>query len=216
MIKGVIFDLDGTTIETLHDIHESVNETMRLFGYPERTFDEVRLGVGRGGRNLIRVSVPEGSDDETIDRVMKEYLQIYAKNCLNVSKPYEGMPELLRELQKRNIKMAVNSNKGNDLTNKMIKTLYPDIDFIEIMGETEGIPRKPDPSGALRIIDMMGLGKDEVLYVGDSEPDVQTAKNAGLRSVGCLWGYRNEEVLEKAGADYIISRPESLLNCLGD
>lgn len=215
MIKGIIFDLDGTTVETLRDLHDSVNETMRFFGYAEKSFEEVRLGVGRGSRNLIKSIIPE-ENDERIEEVLNKYFEIYAKNCLNKSKPYDGMKELLLSLKEKDIKLAINSNKWNELTNKIIKALYPEIDFVEILGAKADLPHKPDPTGALYIIDKMNLNKKEVLYVGDSEPDMQTARNAGIKSVGCLWGFRDKKTLEEAGADYIIGKPEELLNYIGE
>ena len=214
MIKGIIFDLDGTTLSTLNDIQNALNETLRNFGMKEQTYDEVRLHVGSGAKKLVERSLPENMGEEELDRIYKAYIEEYGKSFDILTGPYDGIPETLAELQNKGIKLAVNSNKGNAPTNSLIKKHFPNIDFVAVYGSRAGIPNKPDPASANEIIEMMNLEKDEVLYVGDSETDIKTAKNAGLKSVGCLWGFRDRKTLEEAQTDIIVEKPQELLNCL--
>ena len=216
MIKGVIFDLDGTTLYTLPDLHNAVNMTMRHFGFPEKTAEEVKAGVGNGFQRLIDSIVPEGTDEAKRKEVGVYYRDIYRENCCIDTVPYEGMNETLKILQEKGIQLAVNSNKSDNTTRLLISRCFPDISFTEVLGAREGIPHKPDPSGANMILDLMKIGKEEALYVGDSDTDMLTAKNAGIRAVGCLWGYRDLKTLQESGADILLSKPEDLLNCLNE
>ena len=216
MIKGIIFDLDGTTANTLEDIKDCLNKALVEFGFRERNSEEVRLSLGKGSLKLIIDSTPEGTDEKTIKEILELYLDIYSKNYIVKTVPYDGIYDLLITLQDKGIKLAVNSNKPDHLTKVIIKEFYPEIDFIEVLGNRDDIPRKPDPAGANLIIEKMGLEKIEVLYVGDSETDMQTAHNAGLKVVGCPWGFRDIETLKENNATYIVSKPEEILNCLGE
>ena len=214
MIRGIIFDLDGTSINTLEDLHNAVNLTMAEYGYPLKSIDDVRMGIGQGFRKLMDAVLPAGVDEEQKAAVGSRYMEIYSENYDLYSKPYPGFSELLKELQERGIKLAINSNKGDRLTRTLISQCFPDIEFTAVCGERENIPRKPDPYAANEIIEQMGLKKEEVLYVGDSNTDIATGKNAGVKTVGCLWGFRDYETLKQAGADKIISEPKELLECL--
>ena len=214
MIKGIIFDLDGTVLSTLYDIQESLNIVLRQHGYKLQTYEDVRLHIGRGSRNLVKDSIPDNSSDELIDSLTQEYIDTY-RHYYNVkTKPYNGIQELLDELENRGIKIAVNSNKPDEYTKDLIKTHYPGNNFIAVIGARKGIPYKPDPYSANEIVQIMNLNKNEVLYVGDSDSDVKTAKNASLKCVGCLWGFRDLKTLTDTGADIIIKEPKELLNYL--
>ena len=214
MIKGVIFDLDGTTLSTLYDIQGSLNIVLKNHGYKEKEYDEVRLAIGRGSRNLVKDSLPENTSDEIIDELLDEYIKTYGVHYDVDTKPYDGIQELLNELQSRGIILAVNSNKPDEYTKNLMKAHYPGNKFIAVIGARPNIPYKPDPYSANEIVNLMGFDKSEILYVGDSDSDVKTAKNAGLKCVGCLWGFRDLQTLTDAGVDYIISKPEELLNYL--
>ncbi len=214
MIKGIIFDVDGTTLDTLDDIYESFNKALELFHMPLQTKDQVRMGVGRGFKVLIDKCTPEGTDEKTKEEFLPVYSGIYAENYKNKTLPYEGIPELLKALHEKGIRLAINSNKGDAYVKGLIEKNFPDIPFTEVMGAREGIAHKPDPQGTDMIIDEMGLNKEEILYIGDSDVDIMTARNAGVKSIGCLWGFRDEETLKNAGADIIVSRPEEILNHL--
>ncbi|MBR5755122.1 MAG: HAD family hydrolase [Erysipelotrichaceae bacterium] len=216
MIKGIIFDLDGTTLSTLEDIKNSLNTILERHGYPTKTYDEVRMLVGNGSRNLIRNAIPDGSDEELVADILKEYVEDYSINYHIETKPYEGIPELLKKLQEKGILMAINSNKPDRITKALIAESFPDIDFLEVTGQRDDLPRKPDPTQANKTVELMGLNKEEVLYIGDSETDIKTAKNAELKSVGCLWGFRDRQTLEDSGADHIVSCPEEIIELLGE
>ena len=213
MIKGVIFDLDGTTINTLNELYVSINQTLKEYGYPTKTLDEVRMGVGRGFRKLVEAVVPEKLDEEKLTEIGRSYQKAYTENYLK-SDVYPGMTDLLKELQERGIRLAVNSNKSDRFTKALIAKNYPDIRFTAVYGGREGVPMKPDPTVAKQIAEQIGLEMEEVLYVGDSDVDIQTGRNAGMKTAGCLWGFRDRETLANAGADHILEKPEDLLKLL--
>ena len=213
MIKGVIFDLDGTTINTLNELYVSINQTLKEYGYPTKTLDEVRMGVGRGFRKLVEAVVPEKLDEEKLTEIGRSYQKAYTENYLK-SDVYPGMTDLLKELQERGIRLAVNSNKSDRFTKALIAKNYPDIRFTAVYGGREGVPMKPDPTVAKQIAEQIGLEMEEVLYVGDSDVDIQTGRNAGMKTAGCLWGFRDRETLANAGADFFLEKPEDLLKLL--
>ncbi len=173
MIKGIIFDLDGTTINTLNELYISINQTLKEYGYPTKTLDEVRMGVGRGFRKLVEAVVPEKLDEEKLAEIGRSYQKAYTENYLK-SDVYPGMTDLLKELQKRGIRLAINSNKSDRFTKALIERNYPDIRFAAVYGGREGVPMKPDPTSAKQIAEQMGFKAEEVLYVGDSDVDIQT------------------------------------------
>ncbi|MCR4633082.1 MAG: HAD family hydrolase [Erysipelotrichaceae bacterium] len=214
MIKGIIFDLDGTTLDTLQDIAESFNRTLKEFGYKEKSVDEIRMGVGKGFRVLTEKMLPQDTDEKTRETIALRYRQIYSQNYYKNTRPYEGMSEVLTKLQEEGIRMAVHSNKSDIFVKDLIARNYPGIAFIEVCGALEGVPMKPDAGGVFRILDRMKLSKEEVLYVGDSETDMKTAYNADVRPVGVLWGFRDEKTLKENGADLIIKDPKELLNII--
>lgn len=214
MIKGLIFDLDGTTLDTLEDIKKCLNIILEKNNIIPVDREKVRLSLGRGSRNLIKDQLPENTNDNYIDDLTNQYLEIYSKNYNVLTKPYNGIYDLLIELQNKGYVLAVNSNKPNEFCKNLMEHHFPKIKFISIIGARSGIPYKPDPYSTNEIVEKMGFKKEEVLYVGDSENDVLTAKNANLKAVGCLWGFRDLKTLEKAGADIIISEPKELLNYL--
>ena len=214
MIKGIIFDLDGTTLSTLDDIQESLNIVLKLHGYNKQTLNEVRLHIGRGSRNLVKDSLPVGVSEEEIDNLTQEYIKKYGNHYNVKTRPFEGIKELLNELETRGIVLAVNSNKPDEFTKSLIKYHFPGNNFIAVIGAREGVPYKPDPYSANEIVDLMGFNKEEILYVGDSESDAKTAKNAGLKIAGCLWGFRDLKTLHDYEVDYILSKPSDLLDYL--
>lgn len=216
MIKGLIFDLDGTLINSIGDIHYSLNLALKEHGYKEVSLESAQNNTGKGFRYLIKKSLPENSSDEIIDEVNKIYTKYYGEHYHERTCSYEGIHELLQQLNKRNIKIAVNSNKKDEYTKNLMKIIFPDIKFTAVFGERIGIPNKPNSTSADEIISIMKLNKEEVYYVGDSEIDIKTAKNAKLKSIGCLWGFRTKEVLEKQEADIIVYKPNEILNYLGE
>ena len=214
MIKGLIFDLDGTLIDSIGDIHYSANLALKDFGYPEQSYDFVKANTGRGFRILIKDMLPKDVSDELIDEVTKTYTKYYGEHYNERTKAYDGVYGTLLKLQSLGIKLAVNSNKKDSYTKELMKSIFPEINFIAVYGERIGINNKPDPTTANEIIELMGLEKDEVLYVGDSEVDIRTSKNAELKSIGCKWGFRGEETLIREGATYIIDKPSDMIDII--
>ena len=216
MIKGIIFDLDGTTIYTIEDITDSINMALKEFGFPSKSISEVMAVIGRGSKKLIEEVTPKNTPEDVREKVLKRYLEIYRDNLDVKSEAYEGMVELLKTLEERGIRLAVNSNKPDDMTKKLIRKCYPDSSFVAVYGSRAGIPNKPDPYTANEIANLMGLKNNEIMYVGDSDVDMKTAENAGMSSCGCLWGYRDLENLRQAKAGYIASRPEDILRYIDE
>ena len=214
MIKGMIFDLDGTTIYTLDDIADSFNTALKEFGFPERSKEDVRMGVGQGFRMLVNNLVPKDISDELKEKVANFYKQVYAQNYWKKTKAYDGMYETVKELQNKGIKLAVNSNKSDEFTKDLIARNFPGIEFVAVYGSREGVPHKPDPQAANEIAKLMDLASEEIAYVGDSDIDMKTGRNAGMKTVGCLWGYRDKDNLLNGGADELIERPEQLLDII--
>jgi phosphoglycolate phosphatase len=213
MFKGAIFDLDGTLLDTLQDLSDSVNQVLVACGYSQHSREEYKLRIGKGFRNLLEVSFPEECrDDEKISKALQMFLEIYDRNYMNKTAPYDGIREMLEFLWKQGIQLGVNSNKRTDYTNHLIAKFFPQIPFAGVFGEREGIPKKPHPKTALEIVEMMGLHPEDTIYIGDSGTDIQTGKNAGMATAGVLWGFRGLAELEENGADYIIRAPQELIN----
>ena len=209
--KFVIFDLDGTLLDTIDDLTDGVNHALEKFGYPPRTVAEVTAFVGNGIGKLIARALRGGVKNPDYDRVLGEFREFYSENCAVKTKPYPGIPELLGALKERGIVSAVVSNK-NDRAVGRLKEKYFNDDVALAVGEREGIKRKPAPDSVLEVLRLVGARPDEALYVGDSEVDVLTAANAGIDLVAVDWGFRPRETLIKSGADIIISKPEDLLD----
>lgn len=205
----VIFDLDGTLLNTLWDLTEATNYALRECGYPERSYDEVRHFVGNGVEMLIRRAVPEGLEEDIIQEVLAIFKIYYMHNSRNNTKPYDGIVELLEHLKKKGFKIGVVSNKFD----KAVKKLCNDYFFglVDVVtGESADVPKKPSPIGVLKTINELGAKPDKTVMIGDSEVDVQTAKNAGIYSIGVLWGFRDEQTLVDAGVDELVDSPERL------
>ncbi len=208
---SVIFDLDGTLLDTLEDLCDSVNFALRLHDFPERTLDEVRSFVGTGIKNLIKKSVGEEADGETVDAVLDTFKNHYKDHSADKTGPYEGIPELLSMLKEKEIPAAVVSNKVDIAVQMLVKGYFEGL--IEVaVGELEGINRKPCPDTVF--LAMEKLGCKHPVYVGDSEVDVETAKNAGLDGVFVSWGFRSEEQLRAAGAEVVVNSAKELLEVL--
>lgn len=212
--KGIIFDLDGTLINTLEDLADSVNEALERMGYSVWPVEAYRFKVGRGFRNLMENSVPETvrEDGGVIDRMLGFFVEAYDRRYMNKSHPYEGVDELLDGLVGKGIFLAVNSNKRTDYTEKLIDKLFGRIPFVGVFGERAGVPKKPDPAGALELCGRMGLEPGEVLYVGDSGTDMKTGRNAGMDTVGVGWGFRGFPELEENGAVYLAETVQDILS----
>ena len=213
----LIFDLDGTIADTLPTIAEAVNLCARHFGYSEKSLDEVRLAVGNGVGVLLQNTMPaDAMNDEAKCKKIKEYFALcYEQTQSRVDKAYDGMAEAMRELYKRGYILAVLSNKPDKLVKMIVNNIFPDGIISESMGQTE-LPKKPDPTVPLLIAENFGVSPDDTYFIGDSEVDVITGKNAGMVSVAVSWGFRERRVLEKAMPDFIFDTREELLRFFCD
>lgn len=213
MDKVVIFDLDGTLLNTLEDLRDSVNTALEKYDLPTRTLEEVRCFVGNGLRNLMLQAVKDGENNLVFEEVFVFFRDYYKTHCNIKTAPYDGIMELIEELKKRNIKMAIVSNKVDAGVKELNEKHFAE--FIEVaIGEREGIGRKPAPDSVNEVIKLLGVEKAQVLYVGDSDVDILTARNAGVRCISVTWGFRDEQFLINHGAKDLISKPLELLEYL--
>lgn len=205
----IIFDLDGTLLNTLEDLTDATNYALKECGYPERTISEIKNFVGNGIENLIKKAVPENTNEIKIQECLSIFKIYYLHNSLNKTKPYDGILTLLENLKKKGFKIGVVSNKFD----KAVKNLCQEFFFglVDVAkGESINTPKKPSPDGILKTIKELNADINKTVYVGDSEVDVLTAKNAGVYFVGVLWGYRDEKTLVDAGAKELVDSPERL------
>jgi len=209
----VIFDLDGTLLNTLDDLCDSLNEILEAKGYEPRTIEDVRLFVGNGVRNLVRLSVPEGCTEDEVSEIMEEFKIHYSKNMKKKTRPYNGIMELLLDLIRYNYKVGIVSNKYDSAVKSLVQTYFGNLITVAI-GENSEIKRKPSPDSIFTAVKELHSDLAHTILVGDSETDVQTAKNAGIPCIGVTWGFRNREVLREEGADFIIDTPKELLTLI--
>lgn len=212
-MKACIFDLDGTLTNTLESMTYSVNLTLEEMGLSKITKDQCRLFVGNGARVLIEKSLKAAGDTDAsrIEEGMEIYGRIFDRNCTYHVTPYEGIPEMLKALKDKGIQLAVLSNKPDRQTVKVVKAIFGEELFDYAQGQKEGIRRKPEPDGVWYLMEQMHVSKEECLYIGDSEVDAATGRNAGLKTIGVLWGFWDRKTLETAGVDDLIDRPDELL-----
>lgn len=206
-----IFDLDGTLLNTLSDLRDATNHALRQNHLPERSLDEVRHFVGNGVRLLIERAVPQDTSTETTDRVFEDFRQYYLIHSMDTTAPYDGILPMLAELSRRGKKMAVVSNKLHEATGELVNHFFGQYISVAI-GESKGVRRKPAPDTVNEALHCLGVGKENAVYVGDSDVDLQTARNSGLPCINVLWGFRDRDFLESLGADCFISRPKELLD----
>ena len=202
MKRTLIFDLDGTLVESLPGISASLNRALSLHGLPNHSDAAVRSFIGDGARMLVTRALAPGEAAIHLESVLRSFAADYAISWSEGTQPYEGILELLEDLRSRSIRMAVLSNKPHGFTEEIVGRLFPANTFAAILGNREGLPHKPDPSGALEIASSMGVSPEGCTVIGDSIMDLQTATNAGMRSIAVTWGYQDKEVL--AGADQIV------------
>lgn len=213
MKHAVIFDLDGTLLNTLGDLRAATNHALEVRGLPPHSMEEIRQFIGNGIRLLICRAMPEGTPEAEIDAALDDFKAYYAAHIHDRTVPYDGIPQLLTALRKRGVKVAVLSNKIDSASQQLIEYFFPGKTDV-VFGEHVGVPRKPDPTSCRMVMQQLGVQPEQVLYVGDSGTDMQTAKNAGLYAVGVTWGFRSKEVLLEYGADILVHRPEQILQIL--
>lgn len=211
--KAVIFDLDGTLVNTLSDLSHSMNFGLSKLNLPGRTEEECREMIGNGVRIFAQKALPEGRQD-MLDDLLSIMRAHYAMHCCDNSRAYDGISDVLRELKTRAILLAVITNKPDDMAVRVVEHYFGKCTFSCILGIREGRATKPDPSGTIEILDKLDIKTNECLFVGDSDVDIQTAKAAGIRAVGVSWGFRDVETLCQAGADVIIDKPEEILELI--
>lgn len=209
-MKAIIFDLDGTLIDSLEDIAKSMNDVLKEFNYEEHPLEDYKRFVGDGALILVQNALPKECDEDEIQKILKRFIEIYDLGFHNNTKPYEGIYELLTKLQNTNIQLGVLSNKPHEFTKKYVNKLFLEFNIIETHGQKDEIPKKPDPAGALDIAKSFNLKPEEIFFIGDTPTDIKTAKNANMKSVGVLWGFRPKKELVESGADFIVENCDEL------
>lgn len=212
-IEGIIFDLDGTLVDTIEDIGDATNTLLKIHGYPQYTKEDFIRWIGNGAAKFIEEAMGEEVEPCQMKNYVSEFKEIYAGNLHNKSKLYNGIPELLDELIARGVKLAILSNKPHHLTEAVVSYYLPKWNFNPVFGQRIDVPRKPDPAGAIEIAYMMGIETDRFLFVGDSVGDLKTSKAAGMLPVGVSWGYGLHKTFPVNGASLIHS-PGELLSLL--
>lgn len=215
MKKLAIFDLDGTLLNTIADLANSTNHALATLGYPTHAPEAYPLMVGNGINKLFERALPEGEKtEENVLRVRQAFVPHYDRHNADDSRPYPGIPELLESLQAAGMKLAVASNKYQAATEKLIAHYFPGIRFVAVFGQREGVKVKPDPVIVYDILKIAEVKQEDVLYIGDSGVDMQTAINAGVTSCGVTWGFRPRAELEQFHPDYIVDNTEEILSII--
>lgn len=204
-----VFDLDGTILDTLADLSASLNHALAQCGYPARTLDEARRFVGNGIHKLVERGVPAGTDEACTEAVFAAFKAYYALHSRDATRPYDGVPALLRRLKAGGMKLAVVSNKLDGAVKELCRYYYPGI-FDTAVGEREGVRRKPAPDALFQVLDELDVPAERAVYIGDSDVDIQTAQNAHLPSISVAWGFRDEAFLRARGASVIVRTPAEL------
>lgn len=212
-INTIIFDMDGTVLNTLDDLTDAVNHVLGKFDMPPRSREEYRLFFGSGIRYAISCAVLEGTPDSVIDDMIPVFKEYYDRHCLDKTRPYDGIIELMSELKKQGYRLAIVSNKIDSAVLELNERFFSDNVAVAV-GEKKGIKRKPAPDTVLEAMNMLGSSKEETIYVGDSEVDLQTAKNTGIPCISVLWGFRDKDFLIENGATLFASKPEDVLSIL--
>lgn len=214
-MKTAIFDLDGTIADTLNDLADSVNYGLRQLGYPEHCVDKYKRFVGNGAQKLCYRALPDDgkSDAEQLYFIFRQY---YSEHFLDKTRLYSGIKETVNRLSANNVTLAVATNKPQDIAHKLVSKLLPDAYFVKVLGGCDERPKKPDAAIIREILSKLPHDDNKVFMIGDSNVDIQTAKNSGLISIGCIWGFRGREELESGGADYIAETPEDIAKIILD
>ena len=214
MYKVFIFDLDGTLLDTLQDLANAVNYALRQHAMPEHSLDDIRRFVGNGVRLLMERAVPDGAGNPQFEAAFATFRQYYMEHSLDTTRPYDGIPELLRALKQRGCRLAVVSNKMMAATQELCVHFFPEIEVAIGEHEAEGICKKPAPDTVCEALRQLGCDKQGAVYVGDSDVDIMTARNSGLPCISVLWGFRDRQFLTAHGATTFVSHPSELLGLL--
>lgn len=212
-IKAVLFDLDGTLLNTLSDLTDSVNFMLESFGFPTHSEQKIRSIVGHGVKNLISRALPDDASEELFEKALSTYKAHYEINQINKTIPYPGIPAMLRELKSRGIKLAIVSNKHNEATQFLSRHYFGDLMDCTV-GNCDFLEKKPAPDMADYALDRLSVSRGEAVFVGDAETDIQTAKNAEIPCISVTWGFRDREVLEETGAEIFADTSDELLKTI--
>ena len=210
MVKAVIFDLDGTLLDTIEDLSDSMNYVLSVYGCPVHTLEEIKSYVGNGLRNLVKRAVPAGTDDEMIEDMFRTLVTYYRAHCAIKTRPYNGIPELLEALRNAGIRTAVISNKADNSLQALAEEMFHNA-FDYALGATEGVKLKPDAAMVNMALEKLSCAASEAVYVGDSEVDIETAKNAEMLCICVTWGFRTKEALVENGGTVFADTPEEIL-----
>lgn len=215
MKKLIIFDLDGTLLDTIDDLANSVNHALSVYGFPVHPISAYRFFVGNGVNKLLERALPDDKKHPDFVSMLKvEFIKHYFAHSEEFTKPYQGISDLLGRLNEEGFLLAVASNKVHQATTELVRRFFPDINFIAVLGQREGFPAKPNPLILEEIINLSEIDKKEVLYVGDSGVDAATSYNANVDFVGVLWGFRPQKELEEVGAKVFVENTEALYNII--
>ena len=208
-----IFDLDGTLVNSVYDLADSMNWVLERHGFPVHDVEKYKYFVGNGTLKLVERAIPESEkNDEKIKLYHAEFSEEYNKRCIDKTRPYVGITEVLRQLKNQGAILAVASNKPDKFAKYIVSSIFEEGTFDEIAGKKDGVPTKPNPEIVLEIMKKFNAYRDNTVMIGDSNVDVQTAHNAGIKCIGCSWGFRGRQELSEAGADFIADEPSEILN----
>lgn len=212
MKNTVVWDMDGTILNTLEDLKDSVNHAVVTYGFRPYNLQEIRAMLGNGVKVLMELAVPNGYNNPKFDECFETFKEYYQLHMNDKTRPYDGIPEVMQELRDKGYKQAIVSNKIDSAVQKLARTYYPFVDIA--IGERDGLQRKPQPDMVWAALDELGVKKETAVYIGDSEVDLATAKNSGLDSISVAWGFRDIKMLESIGAEIIVEQPKDLIDIL--
>lgn len=216
MPRTFLFDMDGTLVDSLEDIADSMNAVLEALGHPTHTLEAYRTLVGDGARALVERALPPAAETAEaraaqVDEALRRYKARYHTHLVVKSRPYDGVVPMLEALVARGATLAVVTNKPHDAAVEIVARLFPTVRFAEVLGQKDGIPHKPDPAGPLSIVRGLGVDPGDAFFVGDTDTDMKTARNAGMIAVGVLWGFRDRAELERHGARHIVAHPSEIV-----
>lgn len=212
-IDTIIFDLDGTLLNSLGDLHACFNHAIKSFGYPERSLNEIKSFVGNGIKKAIERALPKPVEDRDLNKIVDYFRIYYRDHMLEFTKPYDGIIEMLEEARKKGFKLAVVSNKYDDEVKMLVKNYFGK--YIDIaIGEGHGIRKKPEVDGVIEAINELDSNLKRTIFVGDSDVDIKTAKNAGIHCISVTWGFRDRNFLMAEGAEYFANHPKEILEII--
>lgn len=213
LCKLAVFDLDGTILDTVEDLTASVNAALTASGFPARSVEDVRRFVGNGIRKTLERSVPEGTSAAAVDRLYEDFSAHYRVHSADRTRPYDGIPALVTSLREAGMKTAVVSNKVDSAVKALCAQFFPGL-FDLTVGERASVPRKPSPEGVREVLDALGIAPQDAVYIGDSEVDIQTARNAGMQEILVSWGFKGRAFLEAHGAACVVDTPSEIVSLL--